>query len=147
MWKRVTSRTDINENLYVGRLQMNCTWTSFLLNSIRYFGQNKSTNRHFAIFRSTKCLNGQKNWQKMRLIYAMQRPRKIHGGHLDTLCEVLLRGPKLFRKCSHVQILEKFSEGVQLLFVFSYSCMFLSSQIKLFSYKKRKIKLSHDSEN
>lgn len=76
----------------------------------------------------------------------MQRPRKIHGGHLDTLCEVLLGGPK-FRKCSHVQILEKFSEGVQLLFVFSYSCMFLSSQIKLFSYKKRKIKLSHDSEN
>ena len=41
----------------------------------------------------------------------MQRPRDIHGGHLDTLCEVLLGGPK-FRKCNHVQILEKFSEGV-----------------------------------
>lgn len=143
MWKRVTSRTDINENLYVGRLQMNCTWTSFLLNSIRYFGQNKSTNRHFAIVRSAWT---DKKIDKRRLIYAMQRPRDIHGGHLDTLCEVLLGGPK-FRKCSHVQILEKFSEGVQLLFVFSYSCMFLSSQIKLFSYKKRKIKLSHDSEN
>lgn len=76
----------------------------------------------------------------------MQRPRDIHGGHLDTLCEVVLDGLK-FRKCSHVQILETFSEGVELLFIFSYSCMFLSSQIKLFSYKKRKIKLSHDSEN
>lgn len=88
----------------------------------------------------------------------MQRPRDIHGGHLDTLCEVLLGGPK-FRKCNHVKILEKFSEGVQLLFVFSYSCMFLSSQIKLFSYKKRKINsatilrtkykllLSHNQDN
>lgn len=41
----------------------------------------------------------------------MQRPRDIHGGHLDTLCEVVLGGLK-FRKCSHVQILETFSEGV-----------------------------------